>query len=47
MKEVAWILEITSSTVAFHNYKMMERLGISTNAALKVRNEALHDTCRG
>ena len=47
MKEDARILEITSSTVAFHNYKMMERLGISTNAALLVRNEALHDTCRG
>ena len=47
MKEDARILEITSSTVAFHKYKMMERLGISTNAALLVRNEALHDTCRG
>lgn len=34
MKEVAWILEIKSGTVAFHKYRMMEKLGISTNAGL-------------
>jgi DNA-binding NarL/FixJ family response regulator len=34
MKQVAEILEIASHTVAFHKYKMMEKLGIDTNAGL-------------
>jgi DNA-binding NarL/FixJ family response regulator len=34
MKEVAHVLEIASRTVAFHKYKMMEKLGIRTNAGL-------------
>ena len=34
MKEVASILEISTGTVAFHKYKMMEKLGLKTNAEL-------------
>jgi DNA-binding NarL/FixJ family response regulator len=34
MKEVANIIDITPATVAFHKYKMMERLDIKTNAGL-------------
>jgi DNA-binding NarL/FixJ family response regulator len=34
MKEVARIIDITPATVAFHKYKMMETLKITTNAAL-------------
>jgi len=34
MKQVAAVLGITSGTVAFHKYKMMERLGIESNAGL-------------
>jgi DNA-binding NarL/FixJ family response regulator len=34
MKEVANIIDITPATVAFHKYKMMERLDLKTNAAL-------------
>ena len=34
MKEVANMLTIRPGTVAFHKYKMMERLGIKTNAEL-------------
>jgi len=34
MKEVAQVLEIGSTTVAFHKYKVMEKLGISSNAGL-------------
>ncbi len=34
MKEVAAILKITTRTVAFHKYRMMERLGVSSNAEL-------------
>ena len=34
MKEVARILKITTRTVAFHKYKMMETLGIKSNAEL-------------
>jgi DNA-binding NarL/FixJ family response regulator len=34
MKEVANIIDITPATVAFHKYKLMERLNIKTNAAL-------------
>jgi len=34
MREVATILKITSRTVAFHKYRIMERLGISSNAEL-------------
>jgi DNA-binding NarL/FixJ family response regulator len=34
MKQVAEILEIASQTVAFHKYKMMEKLGIDNNAGL-------------
>jgi DNA-binding NarL/FixJ family response regulator len=34
MKEVAGILNLTPRTVAFHKYRMMEQLKISTNAEL-------------
>jgi DNA-binding NarL/FixJ family response regulator len=34
MKEVAAILDITPTTVAFHKYSMMERLRLKTNAEL-------------
>jgi DNA-binding NarL/FixJ family response regulator len=34
MKEIARILKITSRTVAFHKYTMMEALGIKSNAEL-------------
>jgi DNA-binding NarL/FixJ family response regulator len=34
MKHVAEILAITPSTVAFHKYRMMEKLGINTSAGL-------------
>jgi DNA-binding NarL/FixJ family response regulator len=34
MKEIAWLLHIKPGTVAFHKYRMMESLGIKTNAAL-------------
>ncbi len=34
MKEVAAILKITQRTVAFHKYRIMEKLEISSNAEL-------------
>jgi len=34
MKEVAGVLHVTPRTVAFHKYKLMERLGLQTNADL-------------
>ncbi len=34
MKQVAAILELTPRTVAFHKYRMMRALGITTSAAL-------------
>ena len=34
MKEVAAILKITQRTVAFHKYRIMAKLGISSNAEL-------------
>jgi len=34
MKQVAAILGISTSSVAFHKYKMMEKLGIESNAEL-------------
>jgi DNA-binding NarL/FixJ family response regulator len=34
MKDIASILDISPGTVAFHKYNMMEKLGITTNAAL-------------
>jgi DNA-binding NarL/FixJ family response regulator len=34
MKEIAYILMLTPRTVAFHKYKLMERLGLQTNAEL-------------
>jgi DNA-binding NarL/FixJ family response regulator len=34
MKEVAYILNIKQGTVAFHKYKIMEALGVNSNAAL-------------
>jgi len=34
MKEVAYILNIKQGTVAFHKYKIMETLGVNSNAAL-------------
>jgi len=34
MKEVAGILNMTTRTVAFHKYKIMDRLGARTTAEL-------------
>ncbi len=34
MKEVAYILKVSSRTVAFHKYRMMEQLGVSSSAEL-------------
>ena len=34
MREVATILKITPRTVAFHKYRIMTRLGVSSNAEL-------------
>jgi DNA-binding NarL/FixJ family response regulator len=34
MKEIAGILNLKPGTVAFHKYKMMETLGLKSNAAL-------------
>jgi DNA-binding NarL/FixJ family response regulator len=34
MKEVGAVLNMTTRTVAFHKYRMMERLGVTTNADL-------------
>ena len=34
MKEVGYILNLTPRTVAFHKYKIMERLRLKTNADL-------------
>jgi DNA-binding NarL/FixJ family response regulator len=34
MKEIAYILELKPGTVAFHKYKIMDQLGIKTNAGL-------------
>jgi len=34
MKEIAFILGLKPGTVAFHKYKMMESLGITSNAGL-------------
>jgi DNA-binding NarL/FixJ family response regulator len=34
MKEVAYFLKLTPRTVAFHKYKIMERLRVKTNAEL-------------
>lgn len=34
MKEIAYILKLTPRTVAFHKYKVMERLRVKTNAGL-------------
>jgi DNA-binding NarL/FixJ family response regulator len=34
MKEIAYILDVTKGSVAFHKYRIMEILGVKTNAAL-------------
>ncbi len=34
MREVVTMLKITQRTVAFHKYRIMERLGVSSNAEL-------------
>jgi DNA-binding NarL/FixJ family response regulator len=34
MKEIAYVLEISHRTVRFHKYRIMEELGITTNAEL-------------
>ena len=34
MKEIANILNLKPETVAFHKYRIMERLGLKTNANL-------------
>jgi len=34
MKEIADVLQVTARTVAFHKYRVMERLGLNSNAKL-------------
>ena len=34
MKEIAYILKLSSRTVAFHKYRMMEQLGVKSSAEL-------------
>jgi len=34
MKEIAYILQLKPGTVAFHKYRIMETLGVRTNAAI-------------
>jgi DNA-binding CsgD family transcriptional regulator len=34
MKEVAALLEISPRTVEFHKYRIMDQLGVKTNAEL-------------
>ncbi len=34
MKEIAGLLDLTPSTIAFHKYRMMEQLGVKSTAAL-------------
>ena len=34
MKEVGAVLNVATRTVAFHKYRMMERIGASTSADL-------------
>jgi DNA-binding CsgD family transcriptional regulator len=34
MKQVAAVLDLKPGTVAFHKYRMMETLGVKTNAEL-------------
>ncbi len=34
MKEVAALLSVAPRTVAFHKYRLMDALGLKTNAAL-------------
>ena len=44
MKQIAYRLGITYRTVTFHKYRMMQRLGIRTNAGLMhyaIRNSVL------
>jgi DNA-binding CsgD family transcriptional regulator len=44
MKEVASVLNLTPRTVAFHKYRIMEVLGVKSNAALvqyAVRNHVI------
>lgn len=48
MKEVAYLLEVKPGTVAFHKYKIMETLGIKTNAELieyAMRQHMVGQTC--
>ena len=47
MKQVADILSITPGTVAFHKYKMMEILGLSSNAELLQYAIEKHIVCTG
>jgi DNA-binding NarL/FixJ family response regulator len=46
MKQVAATLEIAMSTVAFHKYKMMGKLGINSNAGLLLYAMSRHMTAR-
>jgi len=34
MKEAAYILSVTTRTIAFHKYRMMEQLGLKSSAEL-------------
>ena len=44
MKQIANVLEIRPGTVAFHKYRMMERLKVKTNAeTLKLCDEVPND----
>lgn len=50
MKEVAAVLGITTRTVAFHKYRMMESLGIRSSAELvrfAVRSRIVQDGASG
>ena len=47
MKQIAYRLGITYRTVTFHKYRMMQRLGVNTNAGLMhyaLRNDILEGT---
>jgi DNA-binding CsgD family transcriptional regulator len=44
MKEIGNVLKMTTRTVAFHKYKMMEALGVNSHAELvryAVRNHII------
>jgi DNA-binding NarL/FixJ family response regulator len=47
MKEIAYILNVTHGTVAFHKYKIMDVLGIRSSAGLieyGIKNHIMSET---